>query len=141
MQLVELLYLASVGNAPYSYFGYLNAMSATTFAFLPNLPKAILSSDMIKEYSEDNILPRPFSYHRYLKSKAFITNIGNVLSYYVILGVYALLCVLLKSKIRLFNSKLKGITIILNQSVIVHFTQVILAACLHLKYVLSNATL
>jgi len=133
---MEMFYLVNVKNPPYNYFGYLNAMSAVTFAFLPNIPSSFLSSNMIMENREDNVIQRPLSYHRYLKAKAFITNIGNVVSYYIIVGIYVLFCLILKRKSQFFSNKSKGISHIIVQSVILHFNQTMLSSWLHLKYVL-----
>jgi len=128
--------LVNVKNPPYNYFGYLNSMSAVTFAFLPNIPSSFLSSNTVMENREDNVIQRPFLYHRYLKAKAFITNIGNVVSYYIIVGIYIFFCLIFKRKSQLFSNKFEGILHIIIQSVILHFNQTMLSSWLHLKYVL-----
>lgn len=59
IQLMELLYLVNIKDPPYSYFGYLNAMTASTFSFLPNLITLVLPSSITN--GTDNAIHKPFS--------------------------------------------------------------------------------
>ena len=134
-QLMELLYLVNITNTPYSYFGYANAMSMVTFSFLPNLPLLILPSRVTMDLTPENAVDPPFSYNRYFKGKAFITNIGNVITFYLMIGIYSVVCLLLKSKVKYFEEKSKGLSNILIQSTVVNFNQIMITGFFQFAYV------
>lgn len=139
VQLLELLFLISIKDLHYICFDYLKEMSAATLSFLPNFLTLVLSSNTIKSNSPENAIYPPFSHYRYLRAKAFLTNIGSIVSYYLTLIVYAFVCAILKAKNKFFLERLKHLPNVLIQSVIIHFTQILLASFLHFKYVLLCA--
>eukprot|EP00826_Nyctotherus_ovalis_P002311 TRINITY_DN10451_c0_g1_i1.p3 TRINITY_DN10451_c0_g1~~TRINITY_DN10451_c0_g1_i1.p3 ORF type:complete len:117 (-),score=6.26 TRINITY_DN10451_c0_g1_i1:724-1074(-) len=114
-------------------------MSAATLSFLPNFLVLVFPASTIKSGNPENAIHSPFLHYRYLRAKAFLTNVGSVFSYYLVLVVYVLMCAVFKARYKFFFERLKQLPNILIQSVIIHFTQILLASFLHLKYVLICA--
>lgn len=135
MQYMGLIGMINVSNIPPSLEYYYHNLNISTLQFLPNFFTLIVPDSASKQSSPGNILPSPLSNHPALHGKNYLSNVGNLATFYGILLVYSGICILLSKKFEFFHRQKGSLSNLILQSASLHFTQSTLAAFVQMKYV------
>jgi len=135
LQIMNVFSMINIPKVPIKLSMFFKQLGILSFEFLPNAVTLVIPNSITHAENPESELPDNAKNHASLEGKLFLVNIGNTVTLFILVGIYALGVICLAPFFSFFRNQKSVLQSFVLEFAVLNYMELLLSAAIQLRYV------